>query len=145
MQGGRGRDANSYTNINPNNDTTPDLPTNIVDFGGFDSSVILIERGGILMSKGDFPESLSQAMLVGVMLVGRLGVVILTSILVMILLLMMIIMAVMNYVLMMIIMAVINYSHRRLSAGCGFLAFLLSNRDPKVLDTKLLTTRTLRY
>ena len=53
---------------------TPNLPTNIVDFGGSDSSVILIQRGGILMSKRDFPESLSQAMLVGTMLVGRLGV-----------------------------------------------------------------------
>ena len=52
---------------------TPNLPTNIVDFGGFDSSIILFSRGGILMSIGDFPESLSQAMLVGVMLVGRLG------------------------------------------------------------------------
>ena len=39
--------------------------TNIVGFRGFDSSMILIQRGGILMSIGDFPESLSQAMLVG--------------------------------------------------------------------------------
>ena len=53
---------------------TPNLPTNIMDFRGFDSSIILILRGGILMSIGDFPESLSQAILVGVMLVGRLGV-----------------------------------------------------------------------
>ena len=44
---------------------TPNPPTNIVDFGGFDSSVVLILRGGILMSIGDFPEVLSQAMLVG--------------------------------------------------------------------------------
>ena len=36
-----------------------------MDFGGFDSSIILIQRGGILMSIGGFPESLSQAMLVG--------------------------------------------------------------------------------
>ena len=36
--------------------------------------MILILRGGILMSGGDLLESLSQAMLVGVMLVGRLGV-----------------------------------------------------------------------
>ena len=54
---------------------TPNLPTNIVDFTGFDSNTILILRGGILMSIGDFPEILSQAMLVGIMLVGRLGVV----------------------------------------------------------------------
>ena len=53
----------------------PNLPTNIVGFRGFDSSIILFVRGGILMSIGDFPESLSQAMLAGLMLVGRLGVV----------------------------------------------------------------------
>ena len=53
---------------------TPNLPTNIVDFRGLDSSIILISRGGILMSRGDSPESLSQAMSVGTMLVGRLGV-----------------------------------------------------------------------
>ena len=57
---------------------TANLPTNIVDFGGFDSSIMLCLRGGILMSMGNFPESLSQAML-GVMLAGRLGVVILVS------------------------------------------------------------------
>ena len=55
-------------------ETTPNLPTKIVDFRGFDSSIILIQRGGILMSIGHLPESLSQAMLVGIMLVGRLGV-----------------------------------------------------------------------
>ena len=38
---------------------TPNLPTNIVDFGGFDSCTMLCLRGGILMSIGDFPESLS--------------------------------------------------------------------------------------
>ena len=54
--------------------TTPNLPTNIVEFTGFDSSIILIQRGGIPRFIGDFPESLSQAMLVGVMLVGGLGV-----------------------------------------------------------------------
>ena len=50
------------------------LRTNIMDFSGFDSSIILIIRGGTRMSIGDFPESLSQAILVGIMLVGRLGV-----------------------------------------------------------------------
>ena len=54
--------------------TAPNLPTNIVDFRGFDSSTILIWRGGIPRPIGDFPESSSQAMLVGVMLVGGLGV-----------------------------------------------------------------------
>ena len=53
---------------------TANLHTNIMDFGGFDSSIVLILRGGILMSIGDFEEDLSQAMLVGIMLVGRLGV-----------------------------------------------------------------------
>ena len=53
---------------------TPNLPTNIVGFRGFDSSIILIIRGGILVSIRDFPESLSKAMFGGIMLVGRLGV-----------------------------------------------------------------------
>ena len=48
------------------------LSTNIVDFRGFDSSIISIYRGGIPRPIGDFLESLTQAMLVGVMLVGRL-------------------------------------------------------------------------
>ena len=54
---------------------TPNLRTNIMDFRGFDSSMIIILRGGILMPIGDFLEDLSQAILVGIMLVGRLGVV----------------------------------------------------------------------
>ena len=54
--------------------TTANLPTNIMDFRGFDSSTILILRGGILVSIGDFPESLSRTILVGIMLVGRLNV-----------------------------------------------------------------------
>ena len=54
--------------------TSANLPTNIVDFRGLDSSIMLYQRGGIPMSIGDFPESLSQAMLVGTMLVGGLDV-----------------------------------------------------------------------
>ena len=54
--------------------TTANHRTNIMDFRGSDSSIILSLRGGIPMPIGDFPESLSQAMLVGVMLVGRWGV-----------------------------------------------------------------------
>ena len=50
------------------------IPTNTMDFRGFESSINLILRVGILMSIGDFPESLSQAILVGTMLVGGLGV-----------------------------------------------------------------------
>ena len=57
----------------------PNIPTNIVDFRRFDSSIILNVRGGILMSIRNFPESLSQAMLVGTMLVGRLGVLLCVS------------------------------------------------------------------
>ena len=53
--------------------STPNVPTNIVGFGGFDPSIMLIQRGGIPRPIGNFPESLSQAMLVGVMLLGRLG------------------------------------------------------------------------
>ena len=53
---------------------TPNPPTNIVDFRGFDSSIMLCFRGGILMSIEDLPESLTQAMLVGTVLVGELGV-----------------------------------------------------------------------
>ena len=50
------------------------LNTNIMDFRGFDSSVILILRGGIPRPIGNLPGSSSQAILVGIMLVGRLGV-----------------------------------------------------------------------
>ena len=42
----------------------PNLPTHIVDFVGVDSSIVLILRGGILRPIGNFPESLTQAMLV---------------------------------------------------------------------------------
>ena len=42
-------------------------------FRGFDSSIVLISRGGILMSMGNSPESLSQQILVGIILVERLG------------------------------------------------------------------------
>ena len=44
---------------------TASLPTNIVDFDGFDSSIILVQRGGLLISIGDSPGILSQAILVG--------------------------------------------------------------------------------
>ena len=46
----------------------------IVGFRGFDSSIILTLRGGVPRPIGDSLESLTQAMLVGVMLVGGLGV-----------------------------------------------------------------------
>ena len=44
-----------------------------MNLGGLDSSTILIIRGGIPRPIGNFPESLSQAILVGIML-GRLAV-----------------------------------------------------------------------
>ena len=53
---------------------TPNPPNNIVDFTGLDSSIILIRRGGILISIAKFLESWSQAVLIGTMLVGRLDV-----------------------------------------------------------------------
>ena len=53
---------------------TANLRTKILDFRGFDSSIILMLRGGILMSTGNFPESLSQRNSVGRFLVVRLGV-----------------------------------------------------------------------
>ena len=39
---------------------TANLRTNITDFRGFDSSIVLILRGGIIMSVGDITESSSQ-------------------------------------------------------------------------------------
>ena len=53
---------------------TANLRTTVLDFRGLDSSRILILRGGILMSIGNILESLSQAIVVGIILVGRLGV-----------------------------------------------------------------------
>ena len=58
----------------PGGTPTANLPTTIMDFGGFDSSIILILRGGNPRPIGDFPESLTQAILVGIMLGGTLGV-----------------------------------------------------------------------
>ena len=55
---------------------TANLPTNNLNFRGLDSSTILNLRGGMPRPIGNFPESLTQAILVDVMLVvGRLGVV----------------------------------------------------------------------
>ena len=50
------------------------LRTKILDLRGLDSSIIIILRGGILVSMGDLPESLSQAISAGIILVGRLCV-----------------------------------------------------------------------
>ena len=53
---------------------TVNLRTKILAFRGFDSSRILIVRGGFLMSIGNSHEIVSQAILAGIILVGRLGV-----------------------------------------------------------------------
>ena len=53
---------------------TANLRTKIMDFRGFDSSAILILRGGIPRPIGSLPESLRQAILVWIILVGRLDV-----------------------------------------------------------------------
>ena len=45
-----------------------------MDFRGFDSSIIFKLRGGIPRPIGNLPESLSQAILVGITLVGKLAV-----------------------------------------------------------------------
>ena len=58
----------------PQEQAAANLRTKIPDFRGFDSDIIVSFRGGILMSKGDFPERLSQPILVGIILVGRFGV-----------------------------------------------------------------------
>ena len=53
---------------------TANLRTKILDLRGFDSSTFLNLGGGIPRPTGNFPESLSQQILVGIILVGRLGV-----------------------------------------------------------------------
>ena len=54
--------------------STLNLRTTILDVRGFDSSMILMLRGGILMSIGNYPEHLSEPILAERILVGRLGV-----------------------------------------------------------------------
>ena len=53
---------------------TANLHQNIMGFRGFASSRISILRDAIPRPIGNFPESLIQAILVGIMLVGRVGV-----------------------------------------------------------------------
>ena len=53
---------------------TANLRTKILDFRGFDSSRISISMGGIHVSTGDIPKVLSQRILVGIILVGRVAV-----------------------------------------------------------------------
>ena len=58
----------------PRHSHTANLRTEILDFRGFDPSIILILMGGIPRPIGNFPEVLSQLILVGMILLGRLGV-----------------------------------------------------------------------
>ena len=53
---------------------TVNLRTKITSFRGFDASVILILRGGILTSIGSFLQMLSQRISIGIVLAARLGV-----------------------------------------------------------------------
>ena len=50
---------------------TANLRTKILDLRGFDSSIIVSLRGGILMPIGDFLEILSQGILVGIIHLSR--------------------------------------------------------------------------
>ena len=54
--------------------TTANLRTKILDLRWFDSNIMLILRGGALISIGHFPQNLNQQILVGTILVGGLGV-----------------------------------------------------------------------
>ena len=53
--------------------STANLGTKILDFRVFDSSIILVLMAGILIPIGNLPESFRQAVLVWMILVGRLG------------------------------------------------------------------------
>ena len=57
------------------NTATANLRAKTLDFGGFDSSIIGVE---LTRPIGNFPESLSQAILIGTILLGRSGVIPLT-------------------------------------------------------------------
>ena len=77
----RSSNNNSNTNKNNNNSRSthsmPSPPIKSLHFRGFDSSRLLILRGGILMSVESYrglPESLTQGLLIGKLLVGGLGV-----------------------------------------------------------------------
>ena len=50
----------------PYGSSTANLPTNMVDFGGFDSSIMLILRGGIPRPHGGFPGRFDSSNVSGV-------------------------------------------------------------------------------
>ena len=59
--------------MNLHDGETANLRTEILDFRGFDSSIILIVRGGIGGPLGNFPEVLSQAILPGIIFRREIG------------------------------------------------------------------------
>ena len=68
FRGGRGSLTSNVADSLPRTPRAPtvNLRAKILDFRGFDSSIILILRGGILMSTGNFPEVSSQGILAGI-------------------------------------------------------------------------------
>ena len=66
---------NNHTRSIVYNMNTANIRTKILEFRGFDSSRIVMLRGGIPRPLGNFPESLSQQILAWRFLVGRLAVV----------------------------------------------------------------------
>ena len=73
LRGGQEARGGGGGRVGPTDWDTANLRTEILDFRGFDSSRILSLRDGILMSVWDFPEMLSQQILVGMIFVGTLG------------------------------------------------------------------------
>ena len=67
-------DPLNYDPLCPFQSSTANLCTKILDFKMFGSSIILVVRGGIFMSIGSSQEMLSQRILVGIIVVGRLDV-----------------------------------------------------------------------
>ena len=69
----RGLDERLHALLTEEGKVTANLCNKILDFTGFDSSMISNLRGGIPRPIVDFLKSLSQASLVGIIIVGRLG------------------------------------------------------------------------
>ena len=55
--------ANDGKSESQGSESTANLRTKILDFRGFDSNIILVLRGGILMSIGYFPEVVESTIL----------------------------------------------------------------------------------
>ena len=70
----RDRNRRGRPRLSNHDPRTANLRTKTMDFRAFDSSIILNLRGGLPRPMGNSPQGLSQAILVGIMLVGRMGV-----------------------------------------------------------------------